>query len=241
MAFLLEHVPQLIDVNSETSTKAIIEAIKQKYGQEIAIRQAQKVKARLVSKPRSPCSSCGQFHENNNTCSTRSESRQDLEEIHSNEINNDMSLPEDHLGNDVSHAVALVERRTIPTSMPISTSSVATSALALPAISKGCGQAPGERSARNSQGTVRRVPISQPSQPSYSAASVGQPQRTGNDGNSSAGDRPQPSGNSQAPSKTPQEVRMEAARLMQNAARLMQEAARLNAEAARLTASVANV
>ena len=54
LKFLIEAVPQLIHVDANTSTRAIIDAVKAKYGKEIALRQAQKVKSTLCPKPSSP-------------------------------------------------------------------------------------------------------------------------------------------------------------------------------------------
>lgn len=50
LKFLLEVVPQLMTVDRSTPTKAIIDAVKARYGSEIAMRQAQKVKATLIPK-----------------------------------------------------------------------------------------------------------------------------------------------------------------------------------------------
>lgn len=48
LKFLLDAVPQLLTVNHTTSTRDIIDAIRAKYGQDISIRQAQKVKSALI-------------------------------------------------------------------------------------------------------------------------------------------------------------------------------------------------
>ena len=54
MKFLLGVVPHLLTVDHSTPPKDIIDAVKQKYGQEIALRQAQKVKSSLCPKSRQP-------------------------------------------------------------------------------------------------------------------------------------------------------------------------------------------
>ena len=49
MSFLLKVVPLLLEVDHATSTKAIVESIRQRYGHDITMRQAQKVKTALCS------------------------------------------------------------------------------------------------------------------------------------------------------------------------------------------------
>jgi hypothetical protein len=62
LKFLLAAVPQLIEVTPETATKSIIDVVQEHYGQKIALRQAQKVKAILSPKNAGPCQSCGAVH-----------------------------------------------------------------------------------------------------------------------------------------------------------------------------------
>jgi hypothetical protein len=57
--FLLQVVPQLLHVAADTPTQAIIDAVRAKYGQEIALRQAQKVKSALCPPAREACRVCG--------------------------------------------------------------------------------------------------------------------------------------------------------------------------------------
>lgn len=59
LQFLLDTVPQIMDVEPSTNPMDIVEAIKAKYGQEIALRQAQKVRSALCPKPREKCQYCG--------------------------------------------------------------------------------------------------------------------------------------------------------------------------------------
>jgi flagellar biosynthesis GTPase FlhF len=59
LTFLREAVPKLMIVDYATTPQEIIEAIKQRYGQEIPIRQAQKVKAVLCPKDKHGCKFCG--------------------------------------------------------------------------------------------------------------------------------------------------------------------------------------
>lgn len=49
LRFLLDAVPQLMIIDQDTLTKDIIKNIKNRYGQQISIRQAQKVKSTLLS------------------------------------------------------------------------------------------------------------------------------------------------------------------------------------------------
>ncbi|MCJ1371761.1 hypothetical protein MMC20_002980 [Loxospora ochrophaea] len=68
MKFLLDAVPKLLVVNRDTTTISIIEAVEQRYGQRIALRQAQKVKQQLVPRPRGPCNYCGAPDHTSGSC-----------------------------------------------------------------------------------------------------------------------------------------------------------------------------
>ena len=235
LAFLLENVPKLIDINTDTSTRAIIEAVKQKYGQELAIRQAQKVKARLILRLKSPS------RISSNTSPNRPEPVVVREAIAATNVHSDATQPVNCTEGHSMRAQGVHESVPTFTSPATIESSTAASAHALPAISVAFGHNMDDQPARTIQGTSQRSPVSRHEQrPSSSTTHTAQSGHTGTSGNVRLD-------HSRAPvlplstTSSPQEVRMEAARLMQNAARLMQEAARLNAEAARLTASVANV
>ena len=58
LKFLIEVVPKLMTVTLNTSCQEIIAVIEQKYGQKIALRQAQKVKGALVQRVKGPCRQC---------------------------------------------------------------------------------------------------------------------------------------------------------------------------------------
>ncbi|MCJ1350660.1 MAG: hypothetical protein MMC33_000641 [Icmadophila ericetorum] len=92
LKFLTEVVPTLITVTQETSTKTIMEVVEKKYGQKIAIRQAQKVKAFLAPKSKGPCPHCGKAYHRSGRCplirksaSDRSESPQQMDQDYGND------------------------------------------------------------------------------------------------------------------------------------------------------------
>ena len=85
LKFLLQAVPQLINVDQHTPARAIIDTVKAKYGQEIALRQAQKVKATLCSRP-SELASEASDHQQQEVISTIEESQHQ---------NSDTSDPQD--------------------------------------------------------------------------------------------------------------------------------------------------
>ena len=210
--------------------------MKQKYGQELAIRQAQKVKARLILHLNNPP------RVSSDTSSTLPESVVVQEVLAATDMHSDTTQPVSCTEGRSIRAQDLHEP--VPTFTLPSTaeSSTAASAHPLPAISVAFGHDMDDQPARTIQDVSPRSPVSRHEhRPSSSVTNTAQNGHTGNSGNVRRTDH------SRAPilplstTRSPQEVRMEAARLMQNAARLMQEAARLNAEAARLTASVANV
>lgn len=77
MKFLINAVPKLMEVTSETSTKDIIEVVSRAYGQEIMLRQAQKVKAYLLRKRKhNKCRRCGQDGHNRRNCQQQQSQQQ---------------------------------------------------------------------------------------------------------------------------------------------------------------------
>jgi len=68
LRFLLDAVPNLMNVTVDTSRHEIIKVVEQKYGQKIPVRQAQKVKAGLVDRVRGPCRQCHQSGHTRRTC-----------------------------------------------------------------------------------------------------------------------------------------------------------------------------
>ena len=255
LKFLVEVVPKLLTVDQETSTKAIIEVVERKYGQKIAIRQAQKVKALLAPKSKGPCIHCGKAYHKGGRCSLLRRSTPEVNDstLENNDedddeeedtvamhfdSNGDGTAPQpetreeyNRSTNGVLDQSGAVQRQPAlhDHSSPIGNDtsiSIAQNASLIEANSSG-GNPSSNKAGHQIIATQTSV---QPPVFQLSAAA-----RMALAGHSLAG---RVAGQQSA--KTPQEIRMEAAKLMQQAARLMQEAAKLNAEAARLTASVAN-
>ncbi|MCJ1286590.1 hypothetical protein MMC26_005936 [Xylographa opegraphella] len=248
LKFLVEAVPKHMTVTDDTSTKTIIEIVKNKYGQDIALRQAQKVKALLCPKSKETCERCDKVHTRSVRCKRTSRSL--AKQVSRNHLSSVQAL-------EASGSIAMdwQPHEDLPQSsdQPISSTVTATgqqieegttSIVVDPQLSR--------ISVARTEASIASHPmVATTLDPSMMLQSHPQPLI------SNGGQAPQQAGahlqwaplgarirtlvaNPQPP-RTPQEIRLEAARLMQNAARLMQEAARMNAEAARLTASVANV
>ena len=252
LKFLVEAVPKHMIVTDDTSTKSIIEVVKEKYGQDIALRQAQKVKALLCPKSKETCERCGKAHARNVRCKRSQRSpairalRTQPSEHQASSVqpsepiegtNMDWQSPEDLLQSSDQP----ISSTTTP---PVQQIGDMITNVADPRLTRNL-------IARTEHNTANHHLISTTQGPSLELQSNAQPLvPNGVQTQQTAGNNLQrmPMGvrvralvaNPQLP-RTPQETRLEAARLMQTAARLMQEAARLNAEAARLTASVANV
>ncbi|MCJ1258377.1 hypothetical protein MMC24_006210 [Lignoscripta atroalba] len=246
LAFLVDAVPRLITVDEETSTKTIMEAVEQKYGQKIALRQAQKVKKVLVPTSKGPCKHCGQSNHTSGRCPQ-----------HRRFSGNDsISLQENSFGNE-GDGMHIESEREQPQSQEIFCD------LCLqPGHERSECQTDDNTLATNGsfQTGIQRLPINDQAGRTATTTSQRPPESSSLDPNIVNGDQNLAPGTQQAsqtqssshgvdamsrvatqnPTRNPQDTRMEAARLMQQAARLMQEAARLNAEAARLTASVAH-
>ncbi|KAI4270774.1 MAG: hypothetical protein LQ337_006473 [Flavoplaca oasis] len=73
LKFLLEIVPQLLDVTVTTTTSAIIDAVEQRYGQRIPLRQAQKVKREIAGRIHGPCRYCNRGGHSRRNCPIRKE------------------------------------------------------------------------------------------------------------------------------------------------------------------------
>ena len=71
LAFLVSVVPDLLKVSINTTTREICAVVKQKYGQEIAERQAQKVKRVLTKELKRPCRRCRRFGHVKTDCPQR--------------------------------------------------------------------------------------------------------------------------------------------------------------------------
>ncbi|KAL8671010.1 MAG: hypothetical protein Q9168_004481, partial [Polycauliona sp. 1 TL-2023] len=73
LKFLLDVVPQLLDVSVTTTTSAIIDAVEQRYGQKIPLRQAQKVKREIAGRIHGPCRYCNRGGHSRRNCPMRKE------------------------------------------------------------------------------------------------------------------------------------------------------------------------
>ncbi|KAL8719889.1 MAG: hypothetical protein Q9225_003167 [Loekoesia sp. 1 TL-2023] len=245
LKFLVEAVPQLLDVTTTTTTTSIIEAIEGKYGQRIPLRQAQKVKRELAGRIHGPCRYCRTVGHSRRNCPVRKEREAagimvppTSEEFESQQFQYDN-------GNVVPHS---------------------TNGYQAPASERRCvfclepGHYPGNCPRRDVHPDSRlddhaEYRDSGPSQPPaysiphdpvnhhddpYGHSNLPTPTHSAPpDGPLTPQPQVDPSLTQTNPlPQTPKEIQAEAARLMQQAARLMNEAAMMNAEAARLTASI---
>ena len=253
LKFLLEVVPKLLTVDRETSTKTIMEVVERRYGQKIALRQAQKVKAHLAPPSKEPCGLCGKAYHRSGRCPQLRGSASDSNDNNQHTDHDDGSggvgvqydfnredvqgqLEGEDEGNHatIDHNLTILDRdgQGLPGFQQLSshilngTAHHAQYANALNPILENGNHSTESNEQQDSIHTpeTTRIPV----------------QNIGSNTRGVFAGQSLPTGTSQQPSRTPQEARMEAAKLMQQAARLMQEAAKLNAEAARLTASVAN-
>lgn len=239
LKFLVEAVPKIIDMEEPITTTIIIDAVKRKYGQNLPLRQAQKVKRALGGKPHGPCRECRRMGHSKKTCPV----------LFPGGYNFDASSRTDAMDNDDS-GMQLDSGGENPSGPEHQCTRCFQTGHTYDQCSSDHGpSAPNEAAGfgseqRNLAGQHRDEVIIDPnlrnnfSRPGLSGAQV-QPSNR----------EPQPPNlqpnqfaisQTEQPTRTPQDTRVEAARLMQHAARLMQEAAKLNFEAARLTASVAN-
>ncbi|MCJ1395485.1 hypothetical protein MMC18_008371 [Xylographa bjoerkii] len=240
LKFLVEAVPRHMTVTEDTSTKTIIEVVKEKYGQDIALRQAQKVKALLCPKSKETCQRCGKAHARSVRCNRGQRSRA------SQDSSVRLSEPSESIGMDWQPDGDTLQppdpqipsTETLAVQQTRGATNVNDSRLPRNPIARTEGNIAGQIAP-----SIIDPSLSMQShrQPPIAMGIQVQPQAGSNPPRISTTDRTRAPATSPQPLRTPQETRLEAARLMQNAARLMQEAARLNAEAARLTASVANV
>ncbi|KAL8857695.1 MAG: hypothetical protein Q9178_005730 [Gyalolechia marmorata] len=262
LKFLLEVVPQLLDVTVTTTTTAIIDTVEHRYGQRIPLRQAQKVKRALAGRIHGPCRYCRGGGHSKRNCPMRKEREASgitipptPEELRldSFQYANDDMTPDE---NDTHHPPPEERRCTL------------------------CFQ-PGHH--RGNCPTVTHNPHNNSNNTNNNANNNDHPSNIHPDFRDAAPSSTQPSGypipydpvnhdeiygtsplpptpgpstqpdeplstpsanitstiarNGPQP-MTPKEKQAEAARLMQQAAKLMNEAAMMNAEASRLTASI---
>ncbi|MCJ1238538.1 hypothetical protein MMC14_006528 [Varicellaria rhodocarpa] len=257
LKFLTEVVPKLLRVTEDTSTRAIIDVVQRTYGQKIALRQAQKVKAILAPKSKGPCTHCGKPNHKNGRCpllrtsTLPTESAQsgaqhmDLDDRDDRVVQDDFNEDDNPPNLDVQTENFLRPVNTNRTThMLVPTQNPVSHVVDNNANRIGLNGSSADLNMRNSSqlmGTNEQQQLV-PSQNSTPNTSLNQtalsrlpPPRT--NPNPVAGVNPSVV---QPTNRTPQETRMEAAKMMQQAARLMQEAAKLSAEAARLIASTAN-
>ena len=242
LKFLVEAVPKHMTVAEDTSTKLIIETVKEKYGQDIALRQAQKVKALLCPKSREICQRCGKAHARSVRCSrirlSRSNQASGVNAMASNEST---QIDWEADGDTIQLSDQAISRNEIPT---LQHNGTADTNVVDPRLQYSSVTRP-EDSATHVQTVPTMVDpnlMLQSHQQSLPLNGVQTQQLAiSNPVRVPMGTPIRGVATNPQSSRTPRETRLEAARLMQSAARLMQEAARLNAEAARLTASVANV
>ena len=255
LKFLIEVVPKLLIVDQETSTKTIMEVVERKYGQKIALRQAQKVKALLAPKSKGPCSHCGKAYHKGRRCPLIRKPTPEVNEstLENNDddddddddtsamqfdLTEDSSAPQSevreecHLGvNGVINLNGLVQGQPVVQgqSSPVMNGVSTRNGQNRPLVESNISSDNQTSNPGSRQTIATQNPVQTPLFQLNAATRV-----------ALAGHNLATRVAVQPTAKTPQETRMEAAKLMQQAARLMQEAAKLNAEAARLTASVAN-
>lgn len=267
LKFLVEAVPKLLTIDKDTTTATIIDAVERKYGQKIALRQAQKVKQLLVPKTRKPCRHCGRTGHSRHRCPQR----QPASAAHSVAVPDEYfdDIP-DRMQSDSSdldlprqqeqHCRACFQpghnRRNCPQADGAATTmnEAPVSAQVTTSNQQQLHQFPMNGMAQAAEDAVPvdptitngpQVPAPNAQQrPQFPQAPQSGPQAL--PPNMHSGRTPATQA-AQAQPRTAKETQMEAARLMQQAARLGQEAARLNTEAARLNfeaarliASVAN-
>ena len=267
LKFLVEAVPKLLTIDKDTTTATIIDAVERKYGQRIALRQAQKVKQLLVPKTRKPCRHCGLTGHSRHRCPQRQPASTDTNVAVPDEYFDDIPdrMPSDSSDQDLprqqeQHCRACFRpghnRRNCPQAngaaaslneVPVSAQVTASSQQQLHQFPmNGIAQAAEEAMPVDPTITnAPQVPVPNAQQrPQFQQPPQNAPQTVPS--NMHNGRMPATQA-VQTPARTPKETQMEAARLMQQAARLGQEAARINTEAARLNfeaarliASVAN-
>ena len=258
LKFLTEVVPKLLTVTEDTSTRAIIDVVQQKYGQKIALRQAQKVKAILAPKSRGPCVHCGKPSHRSGQCPSLRTSTlpKEIEPQHMDVDDNDDGAAQDSFNEDDNPPNPDIEPEIHRG--PVNTISVPSRPphVLVPTLNSVSHMIENNTTRVGSNGNSVDMSLRSGNQPmNMSEQQILVPsQNLTQNGNlnptplarlPSARINPNPAISTtaslvQTTTRTPQETRMEAAKMMQQAARLMQEAAKLNAEAARLTASVAN-
>ncbi|KAI4252782.1 MAG: hypothetical protein L6R42_007843 [Xanthoria sp. 1 TBL-2021] len=260
LKFLLEVVPQLLDVTVTTTTSAIIDAVEQRYGQRIPLRQAQKVKREMAGRIHGPCRYCHRGGHSKRNCPMRKEREASgitipptPEELSIDPsfqyANNDNTTPEhEHHDDHQQQQQSPEERRCTLCFQPGHHRGNCRNNESINPDNHPSNIHPDFRNGGPSSSQPSGYPIpydpvnhdeiygTSPLPPTPGPSTqqdepLTTPTTTKNSVSSMLGqDRQQP--------MTPKEKQAEAARLMQQAAKLMNEAAMMNAEAARLTASI---
>ena len=207
LAFLLDAVPKLISVDGDTTTKTIIDAIEEKYGQEIALRQAQKVKHTLAPRPRL-CKHCESTTHTSGRCPINRRSTSNNEsgpqEISPDDDTSGMIL------DDPSNENTMVSDRDLETALQEALcNDQAVNAIATQRLANPFTATANIANGNVNNGAPRVVPLGH--------------------------GVPAPQANSRSPQDTRMEaarLMQQAARMMQDAARLNAEAARLTASVA---------
>ncbi len=233
LKFLIEAVPKLLKVPEELTVELITQAVEQRYGQKLPLRQAQRVKRALGAKPKGPCRQCRQMGHSRKTCP----------QIYPPGTSHPSGLSFNDLDDDDSGMQ-------VDFNDSVQTHSDHRCAHCLQP-NPNCACEANPHATANGAGATHEPMRSYPTM-SRDLSSIGGGIMNGHPPNglgsapAHLSERPpHPTPSQTEPHQEPQaraqhENRAEAARLMQQAARLMQEAAKLNFEAARLTASWAN-
>ncbi|KAL9030240.1 MAG: hypothetical protein Q9196_001618 [Gyalolechia fulgens] len=243
LKFLVEAVPQLLDVTTTTTTASIIEAIEGRYGQRIPLRQAQKVKRELAGRIHGPCRYCRTVGHSRRNCPVRKE--REAAGVMVPPTSEELGPQQFHYVKDHVMQNPPVEYHG-PPGEPHCTHSLQPNHHRLNCPRREVtpnghlDDLPNRQGARQSQPAAYSIPHDPVHEDHYGHSTLPTPTH------STPPDRqltPQPQvdpslNQSNPPPRTSREIQAEAARLMQQAARLMNEAAKLNAEAARLTASI---
>lgn len=237
LKFLLEAVPTLINVNRSTPTKSIIDAVKAKYGQEIAMRQAQKVKAILVPRAQESCQYCRVTSHASENCPTNVPVTVDQQ-----------SGTDENMGDSLDSQIPdITENETPGLSAPsIQTRPPDASRLNLHSLLLTPSPQQNSKDLEHSNGMaidpliVHASNLATPRPSGSGQYHFVTSQGPGMNQESFVTLPAKPTLVRSQETRSSAEVRLDAARLMQRAAELTQEAATLNFEAARLMASVAN-
>lgn len=248
LKFLVEAVPKIIDMEEPITTTIIIAAVKRRYGQDLPLRQAQKVKRALGCKPHGPCRECRRMGHSKKTCPTlypngippvfvgHELSQNNTADYDDSQMQIDSSGDNEPESQDpCTLCFQLGHTRNHCPSVAAASASTDNAGMTHKRAGLLSQQPNGHASDEVAidpnlrHGAQRVGPGTAQTQPSERGLQSmdAQPEHI-------------PVPPPEQPSRTPQETRVEAARLMQQAARLMQEAAKLNFEAARLTASAAS-